>query len=146
MISIADLPTVNAALNGAAAVLLTAGFISIRRRRVHLHRAFMLSALAASALFLASYLIYHYNTGTTRFTGVGWVRPVYFTILISHTFLAALIVPLVLVTLYRALKADFKRHKRIARWTLPVWLYVSVTGIIVYLMLYHLYPDTWGNR
>jgi uncharacterized membrane protein YozB (DUF420 family) len=142
VISIADLPTLNAALNGAAAVLLTAGFISIRKRRVHLHRAFMLSALTASALFLTSYLVYHYNVGTTRFTGAGWVRPVYFTILISHTFLAALIVPLVLVTLYRALKADFTRHRRIARWTLPTWLYVSVTGIVVYLMLYILYVDS----
>lgn len=140
MISVSDLPAVNATLNGLAAILLTAGFVAIRRRRVRTHRALMISALIASTLFLVSYLYYHYHTGSTRFTGVGWVRPVYFTILISHTFLAASIVPLVLVTLYRALKGDFSRHKRIARWTLPAWLYVSVTGIVVYLMLYHLYP------
>ena len=142
MISVSDLPAVNATLNGLAAILLTAGFVAIRRRRVHAHRALMISALIASALFLVSYLFYHYHAGSTRFSGVGWVRPVYFTVLISHTFLATLIVPLVLVTLYRALKADFSRHKRIARWTLPVWLYVSVTGIVVYLMLYHIYAAT----
>jgi len=141
VLEVTDLPALNASLNGLAAVLLTAGFVAIRKRRVHLHRALMISALCTSALFLTSYLIYHYNAGTTRFTGVGWVRPLYFAILISHTFLAVLILPLVLVTLYRALKADFTRHKRIARWTLPAWLYVSVTGIVVYLMLYHLYPS-----
>lgn len=98
----------------------------------------MLSALAASVLFLISYLVYHYHEGTTRFTGQGWVRPVYFTILVSHTVLAAAIVPLVLVTLYRALRGEFTQHRRLARWTLPFWLYVSVTGIVVYLMLYQL--------
>ena len=141
MLEVTDLPTLNAGLNGLAAILLTAGFVAIRKRRVHLHRALMIGALCASALFLTSYLIYHYNVGATHFTGAGWVRPLYFAILISHTFLAVLILPLVLVTLYRALKADFKRHKRIARWALPAWLYVSVTGIVVYLMLYHIYPS-----
>jgi uncharacterized membrane protein YozB (DUF420 family) len=102
----------------------------------------MISAVVVSILFLASYLIYHYHVGATRFTAQGWVRPVYFAVLLSHTVLAVAIVPLVIVTLYRALKADFVRHRRIARVTFPVWLYVSITGIIVYLMLYQLYPPT----
>lgn len=105
-----------------------------------LHRSLMLSALVTSILFLASYLYYHAHAGTTRFTATGMVRPVYFTILLTHTVLAIVIVPLVVVTLYRALRSDFLRHRRIARVTLPVWLYVSVTGIAVYLMLYQLFP------
>ncbi len=141
MISVADLPTVNATLNGTSALLLSAGYLAIRGRRVALHRALMLSALAVSILFLISYLYYHSQVGTTRFTGQGWVRPLYFTILLSHTVLAMAIVPLAIVTLYRALRADFVRHKRIARWTLPIWIYVSVTGILVYVMLYHLFPS-----
>lgn len=139
MISLGDLPAVNATLNGTSAVLLVAGYLAIRQGRVKLHRALMLSALSASILFLVSYLYYHYHVGTTYFTGQGWVRPVYFTILISHTILAVVIVPLVIVTLYRALRQDFPRHRRIARVTFPVWLYVSVTGILVYLMLYQIY-------
>lgn len=139
MISVTDLPAVNAALNATSAVLLTAGYLAIRRRRINLHRACMLSALGVSVLFLTSYLFYHYHTGSTAFAGEGWVRPVYFAILIPHTILAATIVPLALVTVYRALRRDFARHRRIARFTLPVWLYVSVTGIVVYLMLYRLY-------
>ncbi len=141
MISVADLPTVNATLNGTSALLLSAGYLAIRGRRVALHRALMLSALVVSILFLISYLYYHSQVGTTRFTGQGWVRPLYFTILLSHTVLAMAIVPLAIVTLYRALRADFVRHKRIARWTLPIWIYVSVTGILVYVMLYHLFPS-----
>lgn len=141
MISVADLPTVNATLNGTSALLLGAGYLAIRGRRIALHRALMLSALVVSILFLISYLYYHSQVGTTRFTGQGWVRPLYFTILLSHTVLAVAIVPLAIVTLYRALRADFARHKRIARWTLPVWIYVSVTGIAVYVMLYHLFPS-----
>ncbi len=132
------LPTVNATLNGIAAVFLTLGFVAIRNGRVAVHRACMLSALGASTLFLISYLFYHYHVGSTPFQGQGWVRPVYFTILISHTVLAAAIVPLAIVTVYRALKARFEKHRRIARWTLPIWLYVSLTGIVVYLMLYRM--------
>lgn len=141
MISVADLPTVNATLNGTSALLLSAGYLAIRGRRIALHRALMLAALVVSILFLISYLYYHSQVGTTRFTGQGWVRPLYFTILFSHTVLAVAIVPLAIVTLYRALRANFVRHKRIARWTLPIWIYVSVTGILVYLMLYHLFPS-----
>ena len=139
---ISALPTVNALLNGTSAVLLVSGYLLIRRRRVTAHRACMLAAFAASTIFLVSYLTLRYFAGMTRFAGRGWIRPVYFTILVSHTILAAAIVPLALVTLTRALKARFDRHVRIARWTLPLWLYVSVTGVIVYLMLYHLYPPS----
>ncbi len=141
MISVTDLPAVNATLNGAATLLLSAGYLAIRSQRIALHRALMLSALAVSVLFLVSYLYYHSQVGTTRFTGQGWVRPLYFSILLSHTVLAAAIVPLAIVTLYRALRADFARHQRIARWTLPIWIYVSVTGIVVYVMLYQLFPS-----
>jgi putative membrane protein len=142
MLSVSDLPAINATLNGTSALLLAAGYVAIRRgRRKNLHRALMLSALAASILFLASYLYYHYHVGTTRFPGTGWARPVYFTILTTHTILAIVIVPLIVVTLRRAFRDDFTRHRRIARITLPLWFYVSVTGIIVYLMLYQLYPS-----
>jgi uncharacterized membrane protein YozB (DUF420 family) len=138
MISISDLPTVNAILNATSAVLITVGFVLIRRKRIGAHRACMIGAFCVSSLFLISYLTYHYYHGSTKFTGQGWIRPVYFSLLISHTTLAATIVPLVLITLYRALRERFDRHKRIARWTFPIWLYVSVTGVIVYLMLYQL--------
>ena len=130
------LPTLNAGLNGLSAVLLTAGWLCIRRRRVAAHRACMLGALAVSTLFLVSYVAYHATYGSRPFGGQGWVRWVYFPLLISHVVLAAGIVPLALVTVYRALSADVARHRRIARWTLPLWLYVSVTGVLVYLMLY----------
>ena len=135
------LPHLNAILNGTSAVLLFAGYTFIRSRNVAAHRACQVSALIVSLLFLASYLTYHYYHGTTRFQGAGLARPIYFTILISHTILAVVIVPLVIVTFYRALRQDFVRHRRIARVTLPLWLYVSVTGVIVYLMLYHIYPS-----
>jgi len=138
--SVSNLPALNAALNGVSALLLVAGYSAIRRRRKGLHRTLMLSALGASILFLSSYLYYHYHAGTTRFTGQGWIRPVYFTILVSHTMLAIVIVPLVVTTLFLALRGNFSRHRRIARVTLPVWLYVSVTGILVYLLLYQVYP------
>jgi uncharacterized membrane protein YozB (DUF420 family) len=134
------LPTLNALLNGTSALLLVTGYLLIRRRRVSAHRACMLAAFVASAVFLASYLTLRYYAGMTRFTGQGWIRPVYFSILVSHTILAAAIVPLVLMTLTRALRARFDRHARIARWTLPLWLYVSVTGVLVYVILYRLYP------
>ena len=137
---IAYLPHLNAFLNGASAVLLFTGYSFIRARNVIAHRACQIAALIVSSLFLVSYLTYHYHHGSTRFLGVGFVRPVYFTILTSHTILAIVIVPLIFLTFYRALRGDFVRHRRIARVTLPLWLYVSVTGVIVYLMLYHFYP------
>ena len=133
------LPHFNALLNATSFVLLVAGFRFIRQRNTPAHRACMLAALGTSVLFLISYLVYHAHHGTTRFAGQGAVRPLYFFILTTHTILAAGIVPLVIVTLRRALRADFGRHMRLARWTLPLWLYVSVTGVIVYLMLYQLY-------
>jgi uncharacterized membrane protein YozB (DUF420 family) len=133
-----DLPTLNASLNGITTVLLTAGYILVRGRRLVAHRICMLTAVLTSALFLASYVVYHLQVGSVRFQGTGWVRPVYFTVLISHVFLAAAVVPLVLWTLARALRGRFDRHAALARWTLPVWLYVSLTGVIVYLMLYRM--------
>ena len=139
MIPLAALPALNATLNAVSAVLLTAGFVAIRRRRVHVHRACMVGAFCASALFLVSYLTYHLQAGTTRFPGQGWSRPVYFTILGTHTVLAALIPPLAMTTLGFALRGRFARHGRLARWTLPAWLYVSVTGVVIYAMLYHLF-------
>jgi putative membrane protein len=134
------LPTLNACLNATSALLLLLGFYFIRRRNIQAHRTCMGGAFLVSILFLVSYLIYHYHAGSTRFTGQGMVRVAYFTILISHTVLAALVPFLAVITLLRALRGQFKKHRRIARWTLPIWLYVSVTGVVVYLMLYHLYP------
>lgn len=139
-LQISDFPTIDAILNATSAILLTLGYVFIRRKNVGAHRLCMISAVVTSTLFLVFYLTYHYYHGTTRFTGQGAVRSVYFAILGSHTVLAALIVPLVLTTLYRAFRGRFELHKRIARWTLPLWLYVSVTGVVVYWMLYHLYP------
>lgn len=130
------LPTLNAILNGISALLLLGGYLCIRRGRKKGHKRFMLAALASSTLFLISYLTYHYYTGSRRFAHAGPIRTVYLSILTSHTILAALIVPLVAVTLTRALRGRFSDHKRIARWTLPVWAYVSVTGVVVYWMLY----------
>lgn len=135
------LPGLNAALNGLCGALLLAGFAFIRRRRIDAHRACMGAAFATSALFLASYVTLHLYVGSTPFPGSGWVRAVYLSILVSHAVLAAAVVPLAIVTLYRALRGDFEGHARVARRTLPVWLYVSVTGVVVYLMLYHLYPQ-----
>ncbi len=135
------LPHLNAVLNSTSALLLLAGFSFIRRGRIQAHRNCQVTAVVTSTLFLVSYLTYHYYHGATRFAGQGLVRPLYFTILITHTILAVVIVPLILVTLSRATRGDFMRHRRIARWTLPLWLYVSVTGVIVYLMLYQIYPS-----
>lgn len=132
-------PAINATLNGTSAVLLLTGRSLIRRGRMAAHRAVMLTALATSTLFLVSYLYYHYHVGSVHFRGQGWSRPIYFTILTSHTILAAVIVPLIIITLTRALRERFDRHRVIARWTYPLWMYVSVTGVIVYVMLYHLY-------
>jgi putative membrane protein len=134
-----SLAPLNAVLNATAFVLLVAGFIFIKRKQVAAHRACMISALIVSALFLLSYLTYHYHVGEVRFSGTGWVRPLYFLILIPHVTLAGVIVPLALVTAYFALKTRFPTHKKIARWTWPLWIYVSVTGVIIYFMLYQLY-------
>ena len=133
-----DLPALNAALNAASAVLLATGFILIRAGRREAHKRAMVAALVCSTLFLSSYLIYHAQVGSVRFRGQGTIRLVYFAILISHTLLAVTVVPLALVTLVHALRARFDRHRRIARITLPIWGYVSVTGVIVYWMLYRL--------
>jgi uncharacterized membrane protein YozB (DUF420 family) len=138
---ISFLPHFNAFLNMTSALFLIAGYIFIRIGRITAHKTCQLSALTASTLFLISYLTYHYFHGASRFAGQGPVRSIYFTILTTHTILAIVIVPLIMVTLYRALRFDFIRHRRIARWTLPLWLYVSVTGVIVYLMLYRIYPS-----
>lgn len=137
---IRDLPTLNATLNAASAVLLLFAYAAIRRRAIERHRRLMLATASTSAVFLVSYLVYHAQVGSVRFTGQGGIRKVYFAILISHTILAAVIVPMVLRTLYLGLKRRDESHRRLARWTFPLWLYVSVTGVIIYVMLYHLYP------
>jgi uncharacterized membrane protein YozB (DUF420 family) len=137
--TVTDLPAVNATLNAIAATLLVIGYVLIRRGRIRQHRQVMLTAFATSALFLVSYLVYHANAGSRPFTGTGPIRAVYFVILITHIVLAAAILPLALLTLNRGLRGQYARHVPIARWTLPIWLYVSVTGVIVYLMLYQLY-------
>lgn len=142
MLSVMDLPTVNAALNATSAVLLSLGYLLIRLRRVKAHKLCMLAAFGTSTLFLLSYLTYHYQVGSMPFHGQGWIRPLYYGILLSHTVLAVAILPLALMTLYRAWKTQFVQHVRIARWTLPIWLYVSVTGVIIYLLLYQFYPQT----
>lgn len=140
--TVRDLPALNAVLNAASALLLIAGYVNIRRRAIPAHRACMLAAVTTSVLFLASYLLYHAQVGSVPYRGSGWIRGVYFTILITHTILAAAIVPLVAITLVRALRARFERHAAIARWTLPIWMYVSITGVVIYLMLYG--PDGHG--
>jgi uncharacterized membrane protein YozB (DUF420 family) len=139
--SISQLPILNAILNSVSAILLITGYIFIRQKKINAHRAVMISAFVTSTMFLTSYLIYHFSKelSPTKFQGQGIVRPIYFFILITHTTLAITIVPMVFVTFSRALKKRFDPHRKIARWTLPLWLYVSVTGVIVYLMLYQLY-------
>ncbi len=138
MLGISNLPTVNATLNTTSAILLIVGYIFIRNRKIEHHKNCMLAAFGVSVLFLISYCIYHANVGSTQFMQQGWIRPVYFTILISHIILAFIIVPLALVTLYLAWREKFDNHRRIAKFTLPIWLYVSVTGVLIYLMLYHM--------
>ena len=138
MLEVTVLPAVNATLNSIAAALLVSGYVLIRRGRVEQHRLCMLAAFATSTLFLVSYLVYHAHVGSQPYTGHGPIRVVYFTVLISHVTLAALIVPLALITLRRGLRRDDARHIAIARWTLPIWLYVSVTGVVVYWMLYRM--------
>jgi protein SCO1/2/putative membrane protein len=139
LIRLSLLPTVNACLNGTSAILLVLGYVFIRQRWVRPHVSCMIGALVVSTLFLACYLYYHFHRLSTPFQGTGWVRPVYFGILLSHTILAMAVLPLVFVTLYHAARGQYAKHLRIARWTLPVWLYVSVTGVVVYLFLYHIY-------
>lgn len=136
-IPLAALPALNAVLNSTSAVLLITGRILIARRRITAHRAVMITALGTSTLFLVSYLYYHAHVGTTHFPALGWIRTVYLLILGTHTVLAALTLPLVIVTLSRALRNRFDRHRAIARWTFPIWLYVSITGVLIYFMLYH---------
>ena len=137
--TIGDLPGVNATLNAISAVLLVIGYRLIRQRRIDAHRRVMIAAFATSTLFLICYVIYHANVGARPFPGQGSIRVVYFSVLISHVVLAATVPPLALITLIRGLRARYDKHRRIARWTLPIWLYVSVTGVIVYVMLYQMY-------
>ena len=139
MLTIANLPLLNAILNGISAFLLSSGYVAIRRQHVALHKTCMLSACIFSAMFLTSYVIYHAAVGSRPFPGQGPIRLVYFAILVSHVLLAATILPMAIVTLRRGLGAQYERHVRIARWTLPLWMYVSVTGVVIYLMLYQLY-------
>ena len=138
MLKLHDLPTLNAILNSTSAVLIVVGYFLIRARRVEAHRRTMLAAFTTSTLFLISYLVYHAQEGSVHFRGTGAIRTVYFTILITHTILAIVVAPMVVVTLFRGLKGRFEKHRKLARITLPIWLYVSVTGVVVYAMLYHL--------
>ena len=135
-----SLPAVNATLNAISGVLLLVGYALIRARRIELHRKFMIAAFTASSLFLVCYVVYHAQVGSVRFTRQGFVRPIYFTILITHVTLAAVVLPLAIVTLSRGLAAKYQVHRKIARWTFPIWLYVSVTGVLVYVLLYQ---PTW---
>jgi uncharacterized membrane protein YozB (DUF420 family) len=140
MISVHDLPAVNASLNALSGVLLATGYVLMRRRRIEAHRTFMLAAFASSVVFLICYVVYHAQVGSVPFPRQGFVRPLYFTILITHVVLAALVPPLAIVTLTRGLKGRYPQHRRIARWTFPIWMYVSVTGVLVYVLLYQ---PTW---
>lgn len=135
-----DLPAINAILNGTATILLLAAYSQIRKRNIEKHRKLMLAAFSVSVVFLISYLVYHYSAGVVRFTKPGWVRTAYLWILGTHTILAAIVPILAIITLRRGLKRDDRRHRKIARWTFPIWLYVSVTGVVVYLLLYQVQP------
>jgi uncharacterized membrane protein YozB (DUF420 family) len=139
-VSVTDLPAVNATLNAISAVLLVIGYGLIRQRKIEQHRLVMIGAFAVSTLFLVGYVVYHWNVGSKPFTAQGPVRTLYFFVLITHIVLAALVPPMALITLIRGLRARYDKHAKLARWTLPIWLYVSVTGVIVYVMLYQLYP------
>jgi uncharacterized membrane protein YozB (DUF420 family) len=139
--TISDLPTLNACLNGSSAVLLAFGYAMIRKGRAEAHRNCMIAAFITSSVFLVCYLVYHYYAGRTVFRDPAWFRPWYLTLLISHTILAVAILPLILITLRLAVKKRFEAHKKIARWTWPLWMYVSVTGVVVYLILYHIFPQ-----
>lgn len=136
-----DLPLVNASLNTLTTVLLVTGYIQIKRGRQQAHGLFMAAAFVTSSLFLVCYLVHKFTVGPTRFTGEGWIRPVYFTLLLTHTVLAVVNLPLILRTIYLAVKGRYEEHRRLARWTFPVWMYVSVTGVLVYLFLYRWFPS-----
>jgi putative membrane protein len=140
MIDLGYFPGINASLNAITAALLFCGFVFIKNKKVAAHRACMLSAVIVSAIFLGCYLYYHYYHGVTRFTTTGWPRTIYFTILTTHTILAVAVLPLIIAAVYQALRGQFEKHKRITRWAWPIWMYVSVTGVIVYFMLYRWYP------
>ncbi|HEY2379807.1 MAG TPA: DUF420 domain-containing protein [Terriglobia bacterium] len=137
MTQISDLATVNAALNATAAVLIGTGFYFIKQKNIRAHKVCMVAAVVVSSLFLTSYLIYHYHVGSVRFTKQGWIRDVYFPLLLTHTILAVVTLPMVLRTVFLAAKGRFSKHVRVAKWTFPIWMYVSVTGVVVYLLLYH---------
>ena len=139
MISASDLPLVNALLNSCSAAFLVLGHRFMKKGNIAAHRVCMMTVFFISALFLASYLVYHYQHGSEPFRGEGWIRPVYFSVLLSHTVLAAAIVPLAIVTLRRGLKGSYELHRRIAKWTYPIWLYVSITGVVIYVMLYQVF-------
>jgi len=139
-LSVRDLPIVNAVLNGTATVLLLIAYSQIRKRNIEKHRKLMLAAFSVSVLFLISYVVYHYSAGVVRFNKSGWIRTAYLWILGTHTVLAAIVPFLAVITLRRGLKRDDRRHRKIARWTFPIWLYVSVTGVVVYLLLYQVQP------
>ncbi|HEY7161337.1 MAG TPA: DUF420 domain-containing protein [Acidobacteriota bacterium] len=139
MIPLSVLPTVNAVLNSLSAIFLTIGYIFIRQKKIMIHRFFMIAAFITSVLFLISYLTYHFQAKITKFPEVGWVKTLYLSILLTHTVLAAAVPILAIITLSRALRGRYESHRKIARWTYPIWLYVSVTGVIIYVMLYHLY-------
>ena len=143
LLPLRSLPAVNASLNAACTVLLLMGFVFIRQRKIAFHRACMIVAFACSTIFLILYLYFHFHAGVIRFGGQGWVRTFYLGLLLTHTILAVVIVPLVLITLSRALNMKYDRHRAIAKWTLPLWLYVSVTGVIVYWLLYLAYTPIW---
>jgi len=136
----------NASLNGISAILLAGGYAAIRSGKIAVHKMFMIAAFTVSSAFLVSYLVYHYRVGHVAFQGQGWIRPVYFVLLLTHTVLAVVIVPMIIVTLRRAWLERFDRHRIIARWTLPLWFYVSVTGVIVYLMVYQIYKPAQFTR
>src|SRR5688500_11509744 len=144
--NLSDLPAVNACLNGASTVLLTLGYIFIKRGRQDAHRNCMVGALITSTLFLACYLYYHFYAGRTTFRDPQWFRPIYLVILLTHTVLAVVIVPMVLVTVLHALRKKWESHKKIARWTWPIWIYVSITGVLIYLLLYQIFPQAPANR
>lgn len=139
--TLSDLPMLNACLNSLSAVFLTLGYIFIRQKKITLHRNCMIAAFCTSVIFLASYLIYHFNAGRTTFKDPQWFRPIYLTLLLTHTVLAVMIVPMIFLTLSRALKARYELHKKIARWTWPLWMYVSVTGVLIYFLLYQIFPQ-----
>jgi uncharacterized membrane protein YozB (DUF420 family) len=139
--SFSDLPVVDATLNGLSAIFLAAGFIFIRRKNIRAHRACMITAVVVSTIFLACYLTYHFKVGRTVFRDPAWFRPYYLTLLLTHTMLAVTIVPMIIITLSRALRERFDQHRKIARWTWPLWMYVSVTGVLVYWLLYIKYPQ-----